>query len=375
MSQIYVANQISQLPKVTAEAFVTGGSVTLNATGETTFSVGHIELEGGAGSKTISAAGGGSIVWRTVAVTFSNGSTVFGVGLQDVSTATAPAQGDGTFDVYASFTGGGGGITANATQTSVMTSGTKTLTHGDLIAIGFSMTARGGTDSISVALSTITSTTNLPVVTSNTGGTYARVAGSNPCAYIIFDDGTKGWLWMTNFNQTVNSVVNINLDTATADEYGNIVIPTTRFRATGIRALLDINLTANLEAILYSDPFGTPVAERIVTMDGEQSGTSAGGNTWLMFSSYYDMRPNVTYAITIRPTTTSDLGMYYIDSIAGAELLGAPNDFAYACRRIGNTGAFSDYNGGTAKTRLMNMSLVSNYAEQGVNTANYRIGI
>jgi len=374
MSQIYVANQANEMPRILSTDFVTSGSVVLNATGETCFMIGQVWLEGGSGSKTISSAGGGSIVWRSGSVTFSNGSTVFDVGIQDISTATAPAQGDGTYDVKASFTGGGGGVTANATQTSVMTTGTKTITHGDFVAIGIAMTTAAGADSVAVTTSATDVTANMPCVTANTGGSYSR-QNTAPLVYIVFDDGTKGWLWMTDFHYVNNTSVTYNLDSATADEYGNIIIPKVTYFATGIRATLDINVTANIELILYSDPLGTPVAERTITFDAEMSGTAAVNNGYFMFASGYTMRSNTTYAIAVRPTTTSSISAYYLDTVAGAALLGAPNDNAYACRRIGNSGAFSDYNGGTAKTRLMNMSLVSNYADQGINKGNYHIGI
>jgi len=374
MSQIYLATQVLRLPEILANGFTTNSTVTLNATGETCFMVGQVWLAGGSGSKTISSAGGGSIVWRSASVTFANGSTVFDVGIQDVSTSTAPAQGDGTFDVKASFTGGGGGVTANATQTSVMTTGTKTITHGDFVAIGIAMTTAAGADSVAVNTANISVAQNMPCVTANTSGSYARQS-AHPCAYIVFDDGTKGWLWLTDFHHVNNTGVSIASNTGTADEYGNIIIPKVPFYATGMRATIDINVTANFEAILYSDPLGTPVAERTITFDAEMSGTASGADGYFMFSSPYLLKPNTTYAIAIRPTTTNSLSVYYIDSVAGAVLLGAPNDNAYACRRLDNTGAFSDYNGGTAKTRLMNMALVSNYADQGINKGNYHIGI
>jgi len=374
MSHIYLANQVLRLPEILATTFVTNPSSTLNATGETCFMIGQVWLDGGSGSKTISSAGGGSIAWRTGSVTFANGSSVFDVGIQDVSTATAPAQGDGTYDVKASFTGGGGGVTANATQSSVMTTGTKTITHGDMVAVGMAMTTAAGADSVAVALSVTTNNYNMPCVTANTSGSYTKLTAS-PCAYIVFDDGTKGWLWLTDFRYVNNTAVAYNVDTGTADEYGNIIIPKIPFVATGMRAILDINGGANFEAILYSDPLGTPVAERTISVDAEGIGNANTNDVYLMFSSSYALKPNTSYAISVRPTTTTSVSAYYIDSIAGAILLGAPNDNAYSCRRIGNSGAFSDYNGGTAKTRLMNMALVSNYADQGINKGNYHIGI
>ena len=153
MSHVIFPGHISRIPSTHITRTTNPSGITLDATGETCFMIGHLMLENPlGGSKTISSAGGGSIVWRTGAVTFANASTTFRVGLQDLSTSSAPAQGDGTFDVQAAFTGGGGGVTASSVQTSVMTTGTKTLSHGDKIAISFSMAARGGTDSVVVSI-------------------------------------------------------------------------------------------------------------------------------------------------------------------------------------------------------------------------------
>lgn len=375
MSLVYDKNVLVKLPDILTETLVTVTSVTLNAANETCHMVGHIFLENPiGGSKTISSAGGGSIIWRTTAATFASGSTTFVVGLQDVSTASTISQGDGSFDVEASFTGGGGGITANATQTSVMTSGSKTLAHGDLVSIAFSMTARGGADVITVALSNFTSSSNWPCVTANTAGSFTKLA-SNPLALIVFDDGSKGFLYFSNFHYVLNAAVVFNVDSSTADEYGNLIIPQKPFMAMGVRLLIDINANAHGEIILYSDPLGTPVATRTVTVDSRTVGTSTATNTIILFSSPYQINPNTPVGISYRPTTTTSNSLYYSDSDVAASALGAPNEYAYAIRRIDNSGAFSDYNGGTAKTRLMNMQLLGHHLEQGVNKGNYHVGI
>ena len=70
---------------------------------------------------------------------FSNGSTNLRIGLQDVTPATGFE--DGTFDVYADLVGGTDTIAEDVILATPMESGTKTVTHGDLLAIAIEMTA------------------------------------------------------------------------------------------------------------------------------------------------------------------------------------------------------------------------------------------
>ncbi len=356
-------------------------NITLNAAGETTCMIGHLVLENPeGGSKTLSAAGGGSIVWRSGTTTFANAGTTFKVGIQDVSTATSPAQGDGTFDVEASFTGGGGGVTSGAVQTSVMTSGTKTIAHGDLIAITFAMTARGGADSVIVNANhpgIYGSTPNMPTVTDNTGGTYAKTSTALPNAYILFNDGTIGWLYGAPFVSASVASVAFNSGTATADEYGNIIYPEATYKASGVSLTIFLaGASSDFELILYSDPLGTPVAERTVTIDATQVGATATAQIEALFSSPYTLKANTTYAVTCRPTTANNVTNYYFDAnnATGAKA-GLCGNSHYACRRLDNSGAFSDYNGGTAKTRMMLISLIGIYREQGVNMCSGQVGV
>jgi len=384
MSQILLPGNITTFPFINKEYNNTVNSVTLNATGEACFMIGHVMLENPlGGSKTISSAGGGSIVWRSGAVTFSNGSTVFDVGIQDVSTASAPAQGDGTFDVKASFTGGGGGVTANAVQTSAMTTGTKTIAHGDLIAIGMAMTTAAGADGVVVNLNTnanmLSANCGVPCITSNTSGSYVRTSNALPNAYIVFDDGTVGWIFGINFTNSVSTSITINSGTATADEYGNLINMPHTYVALGISATISIaGTSSDYEMLLYTTPLGTPAVAKTITIDATQiAGTGVGLRVHALFSSPYNILPNTDYAVTIRPTTTNNLSLYYSDTntVAGGGKTGYPNGSCYAVRRLDNTGAFSDYNGGTAKTRLMYASLIGAHMEQGINRGNYHIGI
>lgn len=351
----------------------------LNLTGETIQFIGTVCLENpSGGSKTISAAGGGKIVWSCGALTFANAGTTFDVGIQDVSAASAPAQGDGVFDVKASFTGGGGGVTASATNTSTMTSGTKTINHGDLIAIVFTTTARAGTDVVNVnatAQSQVMAGA-MPTVISNVTGSFARVASVQPNAYIIFDDGSTGSLNITPITPANGTSLAYNSGTGTADEYGNCIQPDAPFYALGIAGYLSLaGTSSDLELLLYTDPLGTPAAQRTVTVDATHIPSGVTRIQYL-FGAPYLLKPKTAYGISFRPTTVNNVTSYFRDGVdANSGDWGTPNTNHYAIRRLNNSGAFSDYNGGTAKTRISSLWLVGTYMAQDINHASYQLGI
>lgn len=382
MSAVLIPGHLVRYPWISQQNANAQTAITLDAAGEACYMVGQIILQNPlGGSKTISAAGSGKIVWRSGAVTFSSGSTTFEIGIQDISTSASPAQGDGTFDVKASFTGGGGGVTANAVQTSTMSSGTKTIANGDLVAITFSMTARGGTDSVVVNANhsgLYTNTPAMPSVTDNVAGSVSSTTTALPNAYIIFDDGSIGKIYGSHFMSSSATSNTYNSSTGTADEYGNAINLPCIFYAHGIGGIGNASAAGNdYEFILYSDPFGSPVAEKTIAVDATQLGkTGSVGQHMYLFPVPFLLKANTDYAITWRPTTTSNIVNYYIDTdSATGGLTGPPNSNCYAVRRLDNSGAFSDFNGGTAKTRMMLMWLVGSHLEQGVNSGNYRIGI
>lgn len=358
-----------------------GTSSTLNATGETTQVVGAIQLENPlGGSKTISAAGGGKIVWMTGAVTFANAGTTFVISIQDLSTASSPGQGDGGNDVLVSYTGGGGGVTGSAVQQSTMTSGSKTIAHGDLVALVFSMTARGGADSIVVQHAPNGTEVNPNIlggsIIENTSGSYANTS-AYPMAYIVFDDGSVGWMYGFSMQAAVNTVT-INSGTGTADEYGNLINLPFTFYALGIEAMVSLaGNSSDLELLLYSNPLGAPAVQRILSVDATQvSATSSVRFIGLPFSSPYLIRANTPVCVSCRPTTANNVSLYAWDGDGvKSDRIHPPNTYAYAVRRLDNAGAFSDYNGGTAKTRMMSVHLYGYYVEQGVNNASFHLGI
>lgn len=326
---------------------------TVDAANESLEITGHVWLEGQSGSKTISAAGAGSIWWMPGAtITFANAATNLRVGIQDTSTSGTPSRGDGTFDVYADLVGGTDTITALTYRDTTMTSGTKTITHGDLVTIALTMTARGGTDSVLVRSNTTSgafvSIAQLrPGITLVTSGPTYTAQNSSPNIVIEFDDGTLGFLVDSHVTSTGALFTATAFNSgSTPDEHANI------FRVSGpvnvdmLWAIINLSgSSADFEMILYSDPLGTPsaIANGTVTVDANQL-QSTGAIRMARFGlpANISLAANTDYAVAIRPTTANNVSVYHYDVAATthwkAHSMGAN---CYKGTRTNQTGAFS----------------------------------
>ena len=289
----------------------TATSTTLDAANEAIIMIGRVETSDG-GSHTIDTSGSSSIAWRTGTTTFANGSTIVKVGIAPaLTTAGPPARASNasdviSYDVNASFTGGGGGITTGAWQTSVPTAGTKTIAYGDLVAICIQMTARGGADSVTAVTHTGSHTMHRPTVTSFTGGSYAAVGGVLPNAFITFADGATGWLVGGNIASTVNTRT-FNSGDATK-EYGQLYQLPFPMKIYGLYGWVDPD--ADTDAVLYSDPLGTPVSEKTVSIDASVTASASGRYFEEWFTSPYTTTASQVIAAAYKPGG-SNISTYY----------------------------------------------------------------
>jgi hypothetical protein len=280
-------------------------TTTLDAAGESCALIGYVNLSTGPGtSKTLSAAGGGFIHWPASTITFANGATNVRVGINDVSAGLE----DGTHDVYGDLAGGGGGITGSAMNRTAMTSGTKTINHGDLIAIVVEMTARGGADSVQVTRSGIPQGALVPYGTHDIGSGPVRGLTSVMRAAIEFDDGTLGW--MDGFVGCLLSIQSAFSSGSTPDEYALVFTLPFRASVSGLWGMMNAAAQPDdYEWNLYSDPLGTPVAERTLTHDADIGDVTTGGQVFSRpFTSAYIIEPNTPHAIALRPTTANTIG-------------------------------------------------------------------
>lgn len=321
---------------------VTGSSI--NAANEKVHFVGQIMIDGGddAGSKTLSGAGGGHIMWRSNSVLgFSNAGTNFRIGLQDADVSSSPVHGDDTFDVYADLVGGTDTIASNTTYETVMESGTKTLSNGDLVVVAFEMTTHGGSDW--VGISSMINAWNSDSVQVMPGvwhddGTPATANGLPICA-IQFDDGTLGWI-NGGLTTTVSVTETYNVNTSGADEYGNLITPELDIVVSG--AILSCLVSGDAEVCLYSDPLGSPALLEAITIDATGM-ISSGSELSLMFSSEHTLRAGESYGITYRPTTATSNTLYGLGVTDGKywPAMGMDADKYHGIERLNNSGAFS----------------------------------
>jgi hypothetical protein len=276
---------------------------TLDATAEKVAFIGHLFVEGrNASPHTISGAGGGSISWKAGTVTFADGSSTFEIGIQDVDVTTgAPVRPDGTFDVSAQLTGGGGGITTAVWNTTDMTQGTKTLTHGDRIAVVFDFTNRAGSDSVIVtSANALAGGINGPVQFLT--GSWAQGSG-NSSVVIAFDDGVLG---VIDLGFPILSSSNTNFTDATnPDEVGILFQVPFDCKIDGIVPYTgSIDATTALIVTLYADPLGTPTAVvGPTTYEAEaMAGPNVSAPSPILLATEVSLTKNTDYCLALRAT-------------------------------------------------------------------------
>jgi hypothetical protein len=319
-----------------------GSNATMDAVGESFAGIGQIFLEGGASGGTKTLSSGKIYFLGGTTQTFANAGTTLRVGLQDVSSTTGLE--DTTFDVYQDLVGGTDTITASVVNIITMDSGTKTLTHGDVVAVCFEMLSRGGTDQVTVSRYGPSAAfgSGLPYCTADTG-TLGKITNAIGVFIIEFDDGTLGWFnpcyYLTN--KTATAYIDV-ASSDTPDEYAAVFqVPFKCSINAGAFYVGSGNDGRTQEIILYSDPLGTPAVVEAVALDEMYSNV---GLLWVKFSEY-TLNPNTNYAIAIRPTSINTIRIYYSDLGDGNEKLKTPTDFGVNClfcSRTNQTGAFAE---------------------------------
>lgn len=303
-----------------------GSALTINATGESLFSIGRVRLKAGSGSKTFSSAGGALYLPIGGSLVFANAGTTLRFGVQDVASGLE----DGTFDVFDDYVPGTDTLTASQYNKVTMTSGSKTIAHGDLLAVGMELTARAGTDSINNA-----PVTNIyesgrqlayPITSHDSGAGPAKTIGGWTVV-IQFDDGTLGWIdgLPACLNLQGGTSVAYNSG-STPDEYA--LLGSFPYKCTlGMLAARISNVASvdDFELVLYSAPLGTPVAERTVAVTASDLG--ATDNSFVGQMTPYDIPANTVIGIAMRPTTTNNISLVYYNLQTGNGALTAFSDF------------------------------------------------
>lgn len=306
-------------------------SHTMDAAGESLVFYGHWYWED-QGSHTIDTSGSSKFIFRTGAITFANGGTTLLAGIVAMDTANGPparAVNDGgtpnliTFGgaVCTMTTGGGNTPSANNNQSKVPTGGTSTIAHGDLVGFAIQMTARGGSDSIIIqgGASTLSAATQrLPAATRYTT-VYADAGTSIEHIMAIASDGTRGWFIGTSFGSG-GAEENVSTST-TPDEIGNTFQLPFPAKLCGAQLWIDVN--ADFDVVLYSDPLGTPSAVATVSVDANILAAATRGLINIAFPAPPLLSANAKYALVVKPTTTTNNGIWVFTESSIADLFSA----------------------------------------------------
>lgn len=293
-----------------------GSNGTIQATDAASAVIGRINIVGRPTSaKTISSAGG-KIHFATGTIVFANAGSSIRVSIQDVDATGPPIRPDLTADVFADLTGGGGGLTSNALNTITMTNGSKSIAHGDLIAVVIYFTARAGADVFRLASVSNSKNNNLPVFVERTSGAAAFSGATNGTfspanIYIEFDDGTLAtidgaWVGATTFSNESFS------DSTNPDERGLLFrLPfDAKVDALGMARFAGPN-NANGDATLslYETPLGTPNALHATNILGEQmTGTNLGFYI-LTLPSEITLTANADYMIALKAAGAGNMAL------------------------------------------------------------------
>lgn len=310
--------------------------------------VGHIYTEDG-GAHTINTTGASSLGWLSGTVNHPNAGSTFTVGLANVDTASGPPVRPVnvgnviTFDVGRTIAGGNGEITANAWQEHVPSTGSKTIANGDLVAFAVQETARVGSDAVTVALGQRT-LSEVPMARPSVtvfSSSFTQVQAYPNCT-ITFADGSKGF-FMGSLVYSIPRTLQTWSNASATKEYGNFIQMPFAAEIAGIEVTSTIS--GDTDFVLYSDPLGTPVAVRSVSVAASAvNNNTAPAPGYFMFSSPYRAKANEQLAAIIKPGASNSTCFYLSMANASHQKAHSLGSRAYAINR--DTGAFVAQNSG-----------------------------
>lgn len=279
----------------------------LDAAGESVAFIGHARLSTGPGTSTTIDAGAKIYFISNATTTFAAaaGGTVVRVGIQGVNAANGLEN--GSWDVYDDLVSGTDTITENVTTAVTMSTGTKTITHGDIIAVVIEMTARTAPDQLRVRIGQ-SSTAGYPYITVDSGGgpgvlpnfPIISIESDNDGGCLIELDG--GSIPSVQTQQSFNSG-------STPNEYALVFQVPFKCKVDGLAGVIsEIDTTETGELILYRTPLGTPDPMASIAPDPDiwslPSAASAIPTVYPITEQ--TLEPNTDYAVAYRPTSTGN---------------------------------------------------------------------
>jgi len=344
----------------------------INSTGAKVAIMGQILIQGAPAStvtKTISTSG--SIVFRTGAVTF-NSSTVIRVGLQDLNVLGPAVTPNGTSDVFRDINTTEV-INANSSKSVTMSSGTKSIYHGQELAVVWEMRQKASTSALVVlGIAQYITGIHRPVCRTKSFSSAAwSIQDVNfPLATITFDDGTLGLI--------ANSLPSVSISTETwtnatnPDERGNLFQVPQDVRINGVWAHIEVLASTTLfDFNLYSDPFGTPT--KILTNSFLAHLGTPSGTRKFPYGPFdlVSLSKNTDYVLAVKANST---GTLQIDSMA-VDVIGSKEFFGSStlCHvsRNNTTGAFARE---ATSTKVFKMGINISSWDDGTGTGTSAAG-
>ena len=312
----------------------------MDAAGEMAAFIGHVWFAGGPGTSKLVSSAGGAIQFKLGTITWAGAGSTLRVGLQDVSATSGPPavpDEDWTGEPYKDLVQGTDALSSDTWTTATLASGSRTITHGDLIAVVFDMTVRNGADSIIVQGLNVPALQHRPLSSHKTGGTWNVTNTVLPNVVITCNDGT---LASIDGAIPVSTVTTRTFNTgSTPDEYGNIITIPFDCKIDELFAAIDPD--NEFEFNFYSTALGTPVQEQELVIDPNQVTSTSGRPITAMIGSE-ELAAGASYAVTIRPTTASSVSTYeFTVASAGHFAFWPGGTNIYKCSRSNDTGVFT----------------------------------
>lgn len=332
---------------------ITTTATNIDAANEGMSMIGAIQWDDGA-SHVVSSAGG-KVHWIPGGVTFANAGTTIRVGIQDVASGLP----DATYDVYKDLVGGTDTLTAGTLTATAMATGTKTIGHGDVIAMVITMTARGGADFVAPRRRDVVAA--FPYCTINTGSGHVR-NNAMPHCLIEADDGALGILGPTFTVPMLTESVAFNSG-STPDEYA--IVFQVPFKCSIDHLCVHSGATSageDASLVLYTDPLGTPTAQRTAVLDPTLHRDGAPALLWQRVTEY-TLEPGTTYAISYVAQSTGGRQLQRITiPTAGCRKFTMFGTTLQGGSRTDGTGAF----GSLSTTAWMILGFAINKLDDGV---------
>lgn len=300
-------------PQYSFTSLGAGGVKTMDADDEKVALIGHVYWNGRPGSAKTFSSSGAQIIWRTATVAFNDSpATTLDVGIQDVAAGAGPhVRPDDSFDVSATLASGTDTINSNAWITTSMETGTKNITHGDLIAIVWHMTNRETDDSIQIASNSAGNNFRArPASNVYLAGAWQATSQDDlPICYLVADDGTLG---------VIHSYIRPTFWLGATESFADGTNPDERgFRFTAPwdctvdGFLFSVNDDANVgdfTVTLWQTPTTSASSLFAINVLGEQMAASSNQYNTINFAPV-TLAAGTEYGMSVRATSTGTLVM------------------------------------------------------------------